>query len=256
MNKTTTNEIWKPIIIDGYHTDYEASNLGRIRNSLTLQILEYRHDYKGYCLVYLRKMYMDDRINRTVYRAHRLILFAFDPIDNADEMTVDHRDKNKDNNELSNLRWMTREDNSKESHKFGREYGKGPDSNRHIHEIVAIQSVCQLIEENKHTLSEISELTGVPLHTVQKIKSGHQWANISCDYNFPEKRVNPEPFKYTDAHRAEIIELLNEDFYNTGYVMAKSSLPKNNATRMFINRIRNKMIAEKERAISSTTRES
>lgn len=44
-------------------------------------------------------------------RAHRLVLLTWKPISNAEELTVDHLDHNKRNNELTNLEWVSEEEN-------------------------------------------------------------------------------------------------------------------------------------------------
>ena len=43
--------------------------------------------------------------------AQRLVMMTWSPIDNPDEMTVDHLDHNKRNNSLKNLEWTTKEEN-------------------------------------------------------------------------------------------------------------------------------------------------
>lgn len=43
--------------------------------------------------------------------AHRLVMKTWKPIPNSEELTVDHLDSNKRNNDLSNLEWVTREEN-------------------------------------------------------------------------------------------------------------------------------------------------
>ena len=45
--------------------------------------------------------------------AHRLVMLTWRPITNVDSMTVDHLDHNKRNNRLSNLEWVTREENQR-----------------------------------------------------------------------------------------------------------------------------------------------
>ena len=43
--------------------------------------------------------------------AHRLVMLAWRPIPGAEDLTVDHLDHNKRNNALTNLEWVTREEN-------------------------------------------------------------------------------------------------------------------------------------------------
>lgn len=45
--------------------------------------------------------------------AHRLVMLTWKPISNAENMTVDHLDHNKRNNKLSNLEWVTAEENKR-----------------------------------------------------------------------------------------------------------------------------------------------
>ena len=49
--------------------------------------------------------------------AHRLVMLTFCPIPNAEELTVDHKNHNKRCNELSNLEWVTEEENHKRAQK-------------------------------------------------------------------------------------------------------------------------------------------
>lgn len=44
-------------------------------------------------------------------RVHRVVLQTFQPIDNYEEMTVNHKDGEKLNNNLDNLEWMTLKEN-------------------------------------------------------------------------------------------------------------------------------------------------
>ena len=43
--------------------------------------------------------------------AHRLVMLTWKPIPGAEDLTVDHLDHNKRNNALTNLEWVTREEN-------------------------------------------------------------------------------------------------------------------------------------------------
>lgn len=56
--------------------------------------------------------------------AHRLVLLTWKPIPNAEELTVDHSDRNKSNNRLDNLEWVSAEENYQRAINIEREYKK------------------------------------------------------------------------------------------------------------------------------------
>jgi hypothetical protein len=112
-------EIWVPIPgLDGL---YEASDRGKIKSLMypTKQgaklrkrplILKPKTKKNGYLEVGLNKNGI-----KTMYYVHRLILLAFYGQAPYDSMEVDHRDGNKRNCALSNLRWFFHKDNVRNS---------------------------------------------------------------------------------------------------------------------------------------------
>lgn len=66
-------------------------------------------DRKGteYQIINLSKL---DGKKRT-FRVHRLVMMAFNPVENMDELEVNHLDGNKKNNKLENLEWCTASEN-------------------------------------------------------------------------------------------------------------------------------------------------
>ena len=108
MNFAMNIEHWA--LIDGYD-NYEISSFGRVRNNKTSRIANINTDDKGYYRIQLRK----DGSGKT-HRVHILVAFAF--LEKKEEHTqVDHIDRNRGNNMLSNLRWATRSENNRNASK-------------------------------------------------------------------------------------------------------------------------------------------
>ena len=109
-------EYWKPI--DETNGRYEVSNLGRVRSmkqyyGVIGRIMPQTIQRSGYHYVMLH-------VNNkpTCRRVHRLVAKAFIP--NPDNLKeVNHKDGNKDNNQVSNLEWCTRSQNVKHSFDTG-----------------------------------------------------------------------------------------------------------------------------------------
>lgn len=105
-------EEWKWIA--GYEGRYEVSNFGRIRsyangrwgNQSVSRKLRLKHYTNGYPCIVLYK----DGTSKTV-SIHRLVAQAFIP--NPDNLPeVNHKDGDKENNNVRNLEWMTCSQNS------------------------------------------------------------------------------------------------------------------------------------------------
>jgi len=94
-------EEWKQIKTYGY----EASTDGRIRNIKTGRILKQRMSSDGYFIVDIQI----EKKNRT-FKTHRLIADTFLEKDLV-RVEVDHINRNKTDNKVTNLRWVTRIEN-------------------------------------------------------------------------------------------------------------------------------------------------
>lgn len=109
-------EIWKTI---PNFSKYEASSLGRVRSlnykrSGRVQVLKPSDNgNSGYFKTMLLR---DDGIYNT-RPIHRLVASAF--FGDRKELTVNHKDGNKANNNINNLEWCTRSENVKHAFKTG-----------------------------------------------------------------------------------------------------------------------------------------
>ena len=96
-------ETWKPIF---YYDNYEVSNTGKVRNKKTGRILKSTTSNSGYTMVCLSRRGKIKSIS-----VHRLVMETFKPVQNMDELQVNHIDWDKTNNNLENLEWVTRQEN-------------------------------------------------------------------------------------------------------------------------------------------------
>lgn len=98
-------EIFKDIV--GYEGLYQISNYGRVKslgNDKTRKekILKPWKNSYGYLYVRLSK---DGKMKP--FLVHRLVLQTFNPVDNMNELQVDHINMDKTDDKLSNLRYAT-----------------------------------------------------------------------------------------------------------------------------------------------------
>lgn len=119
-------EIWKDI--KGYEGYYQISNFGRVksldrivkRNSkfgnlhLKEKILVPTSDKDGYLCVMLHRK---NKVIRSV-KVHRLVANHFIP-NPENKSTVNHKDGNKINNNINNLEWATRSEQTQHAYKLG-----------------------------------------------------------------------------------------------------------------------------------------
>ena len=96
-------EIWKTIQIKDLH-DYSISNFGRVKSNKfgKEKILKQHKMYRGYWTIKLK--------NNICYFVHRLVAEHF--IENKNNLSdVDHINRNKNDNTVVNLQWLSRKDN-------------------------------------------------------------------------------------------------------------------------------------------------
>ena len=120
-------EIWKDI--EGFEGYYQVSNLGRVKSldryvpdkrrgkvHISERIMKLTVIGTGYYQVTLTKFG-----EQIPYYVHRLVAKAF--ISNPNNLPeVDHIDAVKTNNDVSNLRWVTQEENNQHIFEMGHHY--------------------------------------------------------------------------------------------------------------------------------------
>jgi hypothetical protein len=100
-------EDWRPITD---FPDYEVSNQGNVRSKYSGNwkvLTQYKDNHIGgnYCLVMIY-----NKTKRKTIRVHRLVAQAFVP-NPENKPEIDHIDRNRQNNNVENLRWATKSEN-------------------------------------------------------------------------------------------------------------------------------------------------
>lgn len=167
-------EIWKSFI-EGH---YEASNLGRVRSidKIVLfngtpsirkgTILKPTKNSKGYLTVVI----CVDGTRRTMY-LHQIIAQVF--IDNPESKpTVNHKDGDIFNNKVSNLEWMTFEEN----YNHAKENGFISKGNKKLTEEEV--SKIKLLIYKGYSNPELSKLFNIDKATIRNIRIGKSWTQV------------------------------------------------------------------------------
>lgn len=87
--------------------NYYITDDGKVWSERTQKYLSFQYDKNGYVKVQMRSI--DNKSHR--YSIHRLVLENFKPVENMENLQVNHIDGNKKNNNLTNLEWTTSEEN-------------------------------------------------------------------------------------------------------------------------------------------------
>lgn len=100
-------EIWRTV---KDFENYEVSNMGNIRSKKN-GLLKPQNTIYGYKSIILYKRVKYGKTVIKCARIHRLVLQAFEPIENPEKMQVNHIDNDRSNNRLDNLEWTTPKQN-------------------------------------------------------------------------------------------------------------------------------------------------
>lgn len=106
LNVVLDNEQIPQEIKEKIQKDYLISNNGDVKNIKTNKILKGTITKSGY-----RRVDLSYKKYRYSFLVHRLVLLAFG--DTPKNETVHHIDRNKLNNNISNLQWISRKEHGK-----------------------------------------------------------------------------------------------------------------------------------------------
>lgn len=88
--------------IPGYEGKYAITDDGQVYSFLSSKFLKPRQDNKGYL-----KVDLYNNGEQKTYKIHQLVALAYNLPNPENKTSIDHKDRNKLNNHISNLRWAT-----------------------------------------------------------------------------------------------------------------------------------------------------
>lgn len=109
-------EVWKPLVYqDKKFANFEVSNTGKLRNIKTGTIYRQYKNHQGYYQVCVS---LGGRNAKKVFRVHRAVAETF-IAKVKDKPVINHKDGNKENNNVDNLEWVTSQENTIHALKTG-----------------------------------------------------------------------------------------------------------------------------------------
>lgn len=171
--------------IKGFEGRYTISNLGIVRSKLTNIVMKPNITKFGYARVNLRKAKSREYKS---YFIHRLVASHF--IDNPNNFPeVNHKDSNRLNNIVTNLEWLSKEDNIRHSFIYGNASHKGlrnPNSKLTLEDIKAIKA---LYNTNRFYNRQIAEMFKVSSSTIDYIINNTTWSNNETNRDNQQPRL-------------------------------------------------------------------
>lgn len=159
--------------------DYYIDEEGRIYSGVSNKYLNFHLDKDGYQKV--RLVSTDNK--RHTYSVHRLMLENFLPIEDMEKYQVNHKDGNKQNNNINNLEWVTPSENIRHAYRIGLKNQKGENNNgSKLNE----NQVKKIIEKllNKQSMYSIAKEFSVSLCTIKLIKDKQTWKYLTDNIYF------------------------------------------------------------------------
>lgn len=120
-------------------------------------------------------------VKRYMKQVHRIVLENFRPVSNMDKLQVNHIDGDKSNNNLSNLEWVTPEENTIHAHKVlnhmryqnGEKNSMSKLTNEQVVEIIK-----RINSPKKERDAKIAKDYGVSRKTITNIRLNFTWKHI------------------------------------------------------------------------------
>lgn len=140
-------------------------------------------DIRGYKNVSIIQ-YDDDMkpIKRYMRQVHRLVLENFYPVENMENLQVNHINGDKGDNRIENLEWMTPQENTIEANSRGLGHQMNQNGEKNSMHKLTEEQVIDIIKEtkkpNRRSDQKIADDYGVTRKTISNIRRNITWTYI------------------------------------------------------------------------------
>lgn len=156
---------------------YAIEEDGRVYSKTIKKYMKTSIDKDGYSTISLK----NDRNGYSHFGIHRLLMIAFNPIENMENMQVNHLDGDKTNNNLNNLEWCTTEENLKHARSNHLNEVFGKKGEQHINSKIIEKEAKKIIELHKKGIKPRDILKEVPnasKNIINSIVHNRTWKHL------------------------------------------------------------------------------
>lgn len=159
---------------------YAIEEDGRVWSKTSSRYMKTSIDKDGYSTISLK----NDRNGYSHFGIHRLLMIAFSPVEDMENLQVNHIDGDKTNNNLNNLEWCTTQYNLKHAREhrlnttFGAKGMKHP--NNKISEIEAKQ-IIWLYGHNFSPKEILQKIPNATKNIINSVVHNRTWKHLNRD---------------------------------------------------------------------------
>jgi hypothetical protein len=160
--------------------NYYVTEEGHVWSEYSNKYIRELPDKNGYLKVRLSSLDLP-KGKQHAYSVHRLVLENFQPIENMENMQVNHKDGDKNNNSLQNLEWVTCQENIQ--HAIDNNLRAKINGAAILNE-EQVKEIIQRLLSHQETYKQISLDYGVCEETIARIKRKELWKKLTENINF------------------------------------------------------------------------
>lgn len=183
---------------------YMISTNGQVYDIINKRFVSQYPDKDGYFKI----IYTNTLSNKSssVF-VHRLVAWEFYPETRNLKLVVDHIDGNKQNNNYTNLEWVTIKENTNRAEKLGLRNVRGTANGNCKYSEEIIHDICRLMSVGKSNMDIVREFRNVGTNSssftnadaafyklVVRIRLRQLWPDVTSQYDYPEETVSKKIF--------------------------------------------------------------